>query len=874
MSKRKPARTVRLGCERLESRCLMAGDATFSIQVLDTSRMPVSELDIGEQFVLQIYSQGTWGPLADLTFDSALAKLSDDAQFSPLFPERHSFSRFDERDGNWRLSAFAQGEGATHDNLKEKHLVMEVSGQALAGGEIVFQLNADSGVVGLDGEFVTADFGYARVQIGDKTLFPASPWRNPGNPADVDGNGQVDLKDAGEVLDTIAYDLGPDGSLERLPKLVAPFSDVSGDRLINYDDLMMVMDHLPSQPSPSANRFARHLMDPDFKITFEATNLRTGEQVAQEVLEGDVLRVRLKASTNRHKTIEVQSNLFSPDLRQYDLLTEVEEFESLSIVPWPDPVFFVQMNKLGEKTLTIQINTSVAFRAAQALGLDFTEIPNYLSRLNKLVADAAIPLTVKANANRPEAADKTYTYNQFENVTVEQAAKLISSGKTDLVVGKTEGLLGASPVAGSRAYFVSPGYLASSIVDDWVELNDDGSFSFRPFSPGHALHSVYHTLNNDLEFKYVIINPSGTSQVAKFRIDGVAVPFIEIRVFAVDQAGNEVTQLAPGQRFTLKATTVSNLSAYNVPATSVHNHNVLGFKFRYQFDRTVGTAQSAPAPNTDYYTEFHRLSEKDGKLTVIAEKIPASMKLDGGKYIADFKGYTLASTFAPVSLFEHEMIANAVGQLNVKLDNLTSTADFDPSAIRLDVSKIEVVGEPSLSQNFLNPKDVNDDKKITATDALLVINGLSNLAGKVDRALTLARNFAPGHHLDVNADGMLSASDALSIINELNLAIDNRATQMQLTDSSSNKFGIEMNPTRSNESLVVRMLGATPEASYPVLLDGRNVGQVTTDQRGRGRLVVNKDTLSQVMLSKQSSNQTVRLEVGSLIATDLSIDLN
>ena len=107
-----------------------------------------------------------------------------------------------------------------------------------------------------------------------------------------------------------------------------------------------------------------------------------------------------------------------------------------------------------------------------------------------------------------------------------------------------------------------------------------------------------------------------------------------------------------------------------------------------------------------------------------------------------------------------------------------------------------------------------------------MINGLNSLAGSLDRASTLAKTVTLGHHLDVNADGRLTASDALFIINELNLPTGNRATQLQLADTNTSKFGIEMNPTRPNESLVVRMLGATPDSSYQVMVDGHNVGKV------------------------------------------------
>ncbi|MDA8745662.1 fibro-slime domain-containing protein [Rubripirellula amarantea] len=72
-------------------------------------------------------------------------------------------------------------------------------------------------------------------------------------------------------------------------------------------------------------------------------------------------------------------------------------------------------------------------------------------------------------------------------------------------------------------------------------------------------------------------------------------------------------------------------------------------------------------------------------------------------------------------------------------------------------------------QNPVTPADVNDDGKITALDALVVINDLqrqqisSMAAGELPSVRTTNENY-----LDVNGDGRSSPVDALQVINQLN----------------------------------------------------------------------------------------------------------
>ncbi len=69
-------------------------------------------------------------------------------------------------------------------------------------------------------------------------------------------------------------------------------------------------------------------------------------------------------------------------------------------------------------------------------------------------------------------------------------------------------------------------------------------------------------------------------------------------------------------------------------------------------------------------------------------------------------------------------------------------------------------------QNPARPIDVNNDLRLTALDALLVINGIN--ASGTNRSLTGHRP-ALAPYIDVNGDNHVTAIDALRIINAMNV---------------------------------------------------------------------------------------------------------
>ena len=131
--------------------------------------------------------------------------------------------------------------------------------------------------------------------------------------------------------------------------------------------------------------------------------------------------------------------------------------------------------------------------------------------------------------------------------------------------------------------------------------------------------------------------------------------------------------------------------------------------------------------------------------------------------------------------------------------------------------------------NFLSPHDVNDDSRVSAADALVVINHLT----RDDSQDT-------NYFEDVNDDGTVSARDALNVINELSRArsgsgaTDEAIARLYGVDGVRVKLEFEIED--SQWKLEVKVQNATPNESFEVRIDGLRVGQLTTDGRGRGEL--------------------------------------
>ncbi len=135
--------------------------------------------------------------------------------------------------------------------------------------------------------------------------------------------------------------------------------------------------------------------------------------------------------------------------------------------------------------------------------------------------------------------------------------------------------------------------------------------------------------------------------------------------------------------------------------------------------------------------------------------------------------------------------------------------------------------------NFLMPHDVDDDGSITPIDALVVINRL-NKSGET------AIN---GHEFeDVDDDSQLTPLDALAVINKLN-----STTVHATTDQSTNVPGVsgvrarvELESEGAEAELKIRVDNAPASSSFDVTLNDIALGQLMTDTRGRGELLLSR----------------------------------
>lgn len=101
-------------------------------------------------------------------------------------------------------------------------------------------------------------------------------------------------------------------------------------------------------------------------------------------------------------------------------------------------------------------------------------------------------------------------------------------------------------------------------------------------------------------------------------------------------------------------------------------------------------------------------------------------------------------------------------------------------------------------RNPLNPLDVNGDSRVSAIDALVVINSLNDGGARqlpptpgygipIGGGAVIPHSAERARYIDVNGDGRLSALDALSVINKINVAAGEQVRiELRATDIAGN----------------------------------------------------------------------------------------
>lgn len=131
---------------------------------------------------------------------------------------------------------------------------------------------------------------------------------------------------------------------------------------------------------------------------------------------------------------------------------------------------------------------------------------------------------------------------------------------------------------------------------------------------------------------------------------------------------------------------------------------------------------------------------------------------------------------------------------------------------RLETRAMLAADSLSAWHNFANAYDVNNDGRVTALDALNVVNALNTggsrdltqvSSGAVNRSMFMtAASQERVFYLDVNGDSMLTARDALTVINKLNAAQGEQVRiRLEVTDTAGDPI---TGPISLGETFLVR----------------------------------------------------------------------
>lgn len=177
-----------------------------------------------------------------------------------------------------------------------------------------------------------------------------------------------------------------------------------------------------------------------------------------------------------------------------------------------------------------------------------------------------------------------------------------------------------------------------------------------------------------------------------------------------------------------------------------------------------------------------------------------------------------------------------------------------------------------VSHNFLYPHDVDDDGSVTPLDALVVINRLNR--GSDDSA-SIERQFH-----DVDDDSQVTPLDALILINDINSKPNAPAgnvpnvSQSSVLSTASLRVRVELETEGPETELNIRMDNAPVSSSFPVSLNDIALGQLMTDARGRGKLVLSQGDDNREHLPLPSGLSTLspdmELVIGDIVKGKLS----
>ncbi len=177
-----------------------------------------------------------------------------------------------------------------------------------------------------------------------------------------------------------------------------------------------------------------------------------------------------------------------------------------------------------------------------------------------------------------------------------------------------------------------------------------------------------------------------------------------------------------------------------------------------------------------------------------------------------------------------------------------------------------------VAHNFLFPHDVDDDGSVTPLDALVVINRL-NHGG--DDSRSAERQFH-----DVDDDSQVTPLDALILINDINsnsaAPVGNglHVAKSSVLNTANARVRVELETEGPETELNIRMDHAPVSSSFEVSLNDIALGQLVTDARGRGKMVLSQGDDNREHLPLPSGLTTLspdmELVIGDIVKGKLS----
>lgn len=154
-------------------------------------------------------------------------------------------------------------------------------------------------------------------------------------------------------------------------------------------------------------------------------------------------------------------------------------------------------------------------------------------------------------------------------------------------------------------------------------------------------------------------------------------------------------------------------------------------------------------------------------------------------------------------------------------------------SLRTEALESRALMAADVGHNFIQPHDVNDDSNVSAVDALVIINELNRGGRKAEDSAHRSFN-------DVNDDSFVTPIDALQVINQLNRRNNSPSAEQSTTvrGTGTARARVELEQEGTERELKIRVDNAPASSTFAVSLNDIALGELMTDAKGRGRLVL------------------------------------